>query len=93
VQGALVAGAWPSEEFTPYKFHVSEDIYTSIELHSDPVRTLEVGAASLGRVQMLSPQDLLSWTVQRFKYAGGSLDILFHDNPAVPAGACRSGSA
>jgi cellulose synthase (UDP-forming) len=31
--------------------------------------------------KMLSPQDLLSWTVQRFKYAGGSLDILFHDNP------------
>jgi cellulose synthase (UDP-forming) len=30
---------------------------------------------------MLSPQDLLSWTIQRFKYAGGSLDIFFHDNP------------
>ena len=25
-------------EFTPYKFHVSEDIYTSIVLHNDPDR-------------------------------------------------------
>jgi cellulose synthase (UDP-forming) len=29
---------------------------------------------------MLSPQDMLTWMIQRFKYAAGSLDILFHDN-------------
>jgi cellulose synthase (UDP-forming) len=31
--------------------------------------------------KMLSPQDLLSWAVQRFKYAGGTLDIMVRDNP------------
>lgn len=30
--------------------------------------------------KMLSPQDMLTWMIQRFKYAAGSLDILFHDN-------------
>ena len=35
---------------------------------------------------MLSPQDLQSWTVQRFKYAGGTLDIAFHDNPLFRPG-------
>jgi cellulose synthase (UDP-forming) len=35
---------------------------------------------------MLSPNDLLSWTIQRFKYAGGTLDILAHDNPLFRRG-------
>jgi cellulose synthase (UDP-forming) len=86
VQGALVAGAVADEEFTPYKFHVSEDIYTSIELHSDPVRTWKSVLHPWVESKMLSPQDLLSWTIQRFKYAGGSLDILFHDNPLLRPG-------
>jgi cellulose synthase (UDP-forming) len=30
---------------------------------------------------MLSPQDLVAWSIQRFKYCGGSLDILWNDNP------------
>lgn len=29
--------------------------------------------------KILSPQDLLTWMIQRFKYAAGSLDILLHD--------------
>jgi cellulose synthase (UDP-forming) len=29
--------------------------------------------------KMLSPQDLQSWMVQRFKYAGGTLDIMLRD--------------
>ena len=81
VQSALVAGALAEQEFTPYKFHVSEDIYTSIELHGDPARRWKSVLHPWVECKMLSPQDLLSWTVQRFKYAGGSLDILFHDNP------------
>jgi cellulose synthase (UDP-forming) len=36
--------------------------------------------------KMLSPQDLLTWTVQRYKYAGGSLDILINDNPLFRRG-------
>ena len=35
---------------------------------------------------MLSPQDLLTWSIQRFKYAGGSLDIFIHDNPVTRPG-------
>ena len=67
-------------EITPYKFHVSEDIYTSLILHSDPARTHKSVLHPTVESKMLSPQDLKSWVVQRFKYAGGSLDILAHDN-------------
>jgi cellulose synthase (UDP-forming) len=30
---------------------------------------------------MLSPQDLEAWSIQRFKYACGTLDIAWRDNP------------
>jgi cellulose synthase (UDP-forming) len=73
-------------ELTPYKFHVSEDIYTSIVLHNDPERrwksVLHPGVES----KMLSPQDLLTWMIQRFKYAGGTLDIALRDNPLFKGG-------
>jgi cellulose synthase (UDP-forming) len=32
---------------------------------------------------MLSPQDLLTRVIQRFKYAGGTLDIALRDNPLL----------
>ncbi len=67
-------------EFTPYKFHVSEDIYTSIELHSDTSRNWKSVMHPDVESKMLSPQDLETWTVQRFKYAGGTLDIAVHDD-------------
>ena len=67
--------------FTPYKFHVSEDIYTSILLHSDEDRQWRSVLHPRVLSKMLSPQDLLAWTIQRFKYAGGTLDIAMHDNP------------
>lgn len=70
-------------EVVPYKFHVSEDFYTSIFLHSYNDRAWKSIYHPEIESKMLSPQDLLSWTVQRFKYAGGSLDIFFHDNPIV----------
>jgi len=79
-QGAL------AEEFTPYKFHVSEDIYTSLVLHSDRERGWKSVLHPVVQSHMLSPNDLLSWTIQRFKYAGGTLDILFHDNPLFRRG-------
>lgn len=41
-------------------------------------------------LKLLSPQDLLAWTIQRFKYAGGSLDIFFHDNPVFKPGLTMS---
>lgn len=75
-----------AEELTPYKFHVSEDIYTSIVLHQDQHRRWKSVLHPQVESKMLSPQDLLTWTIQRFKYAGGSLDIFFHDNPVVAPG-------
>ena len=74
------------EELTPYKFHVSEDIYTSIVLHQDRHRRWKSVLHPHVESKMLSPQDLLTWTIQRFKYAGGSLDIFFHDNPVTAPG-------
>ena len=73
-------------ELTPYKFHVSEDIYTSMVLHGDKSHhwksVLHPGIES----KMLSPQDLQTWVVQRFKYAGGTIDIALNDNPIFRKG-------
>ncbi|WP_420209319.1 glycosyltransferase [Candidatus Electronema sp. JC] len=63
----------------PYKFHVSEDFYTSILLHGDPERNWKSVLHPEVESKMLSPQDLGSWMVQRFKYAGGTLDVLLRD--------------
>ena len=81
LSSALSAEAARSIEFTPYKFHVSEDIYTSIVLHSDPARRWKSVYHPQVLSRMLSPQDLLAFNIQRFKYAGGTLDIFWHDNP------------
>jgi cellulose synthase (UDP-forming) len=70
-----------AHEVTPYKFHVSEDIYTSIILHSDRERGWRSVFHPEPLSKMLSPQDLLTWTIQRFKYAGGTLDIARNDTP------------
>ncbi|MHA6691315.1 glycosyltransferase family 2 protein [Devosia sp. A449] len=79
-QGAL------DEEFQPYKFHVSEDIYTSLALHADRERGWKSVLHPVVQARMLSPNDLLSWTLQRFKYAGGTLDIFINDNPFLRKG-------
>lgn len=73
-------------EFTPYKFHVSEDIYTSVVLHSDPDRKWKSVMHPQVESKMLSPQDLQTWVIQRFKYAGGTLDIAKNDNPLFRPG-------
>ncbi|WP_027136364.1 glycosyltransferase [Geminicoccus roseus] len=73
-------------EVTPYKFHASEDIFTSIVLHSDRERGWKSVQHPFVESKMLSPQDLLTWAMQRFRYAGGSLDILFHENPLFRKG-------
>lgn len=83
---AIKTEAAADEIVTPYRFHVSEDIYTSIVLHSDKERGWKSKMHPIVESKMLSPQDLLTWTVQRFKYAGGSLDILINDNPIFRKG-------
>ena len=86
LMAAIKTEAAATEVLTPYRFHVSEDIYTSIVLHSDHERGWKSKMHPIVESKMLSPQDLLTWTVQRFKYAGGSLDILAHDNPLFRKG-------
>lgn len=83
---AIKTEAAATEVLTPYRFHVSEDIYTSIVLHGDRERGWKSKMHPIVESKMLSPQDLVTWTVQRFKYAGGSLDILFNDNPIFRKG-------
>ncbi|TFY96708.1 glycosyltransferase family 2 protein [Ramlibacter humi] len=78
--GAMRTQAALERELTPYKFHVSEDIYTSIVLHGDPGRCWKSVLHPRIESKMLSPQDLLAWMIQRFKYAGGTLDIGLRDN-------------
>jgi cellulose synthase (UDP-forming) len=81
LRSALTSEAARGIEFTPYKFHVSEDIYTSIVLHSDTSGSWKSVYHPQIVSRMLSPQDLLALTIQRFKYAGGTLDIFWNDNP------------
>lgn len=69
------------QELIPFKFHASEDIYTSLMLHSDPTNRWESIQHPNIECKMLSPQDIDSWVKQRTRYAQGSLDIAFKDNP------------
>jgi cellulose synthase (UDP-forming) len=69
------------EEITPFKFHASEDIYTSIMLHADKSNKWQSTQHPDIECKMLSTQDLDSWVKQRQRYAEGSLDIAFKDNP------------
>jgi cellulose synthase (UDP-forming) len=67
----------------PFEFHVSEDISTSLALHADALRRWRSVYHPRVLTRMLSPQDVRAWTVQRFKYASGTLDL------ALRAGARR----
>jgi cellulose synthase (UDP-forming) len=78
---ALVAQAARRTELTPFKFHVSEDIYTSLAIHADADRRWRSVYHPRVLTRMLSPQDLRAWSIQRFKYACGTLDIAWRDNP------------
>jgi cellulose synthase (UDP-forming) len=78
---ALASQAARRIELTPYKFHVSEDIYTSLAIHADAERRWRSVYHPRVLTRMLSPQDLGAWSIQRFKYACGTLDIGWRDNP------------
>jgi cellulose synthase (UDP-forming) len=69
------------EDIIPFKFHASEDIYTSIMLHADRENRWESIQHAGVECRMLSTQDLDSWVKQHQRYAEGSLDIAFKDNP------------
>jgi cellulose synthase (UDP-forming) len=73
-------------ELTPFAFHVSEDICTSIALHADPERRWRSVYHPRVLTRMLSPQDLVAWSIQRFRYAAGTLDIALRANPLLRRG-------
>lgn len=68
-------------ELAPLALHVSEDIYTSVLLHADERRRWRSVYHPRALTRMLSPQDPLAWTIQRFKYASGTLDLARRVNP------------
>ena len=74
------------QEIIPFKFHASEDIYTSIMLHADEENRWESIQHADIECRMLSTQDLDSWVKQHQRYAAGSLDIAFKDNPLFMKG-------
>ncbi|HET6244334.1 MAG: glycosyltransferase [Bacteroidetes bacterium] len=67
----------------PFKFHASEDIYTSMMLHADRKNDWQSIQHHKVECKMLSPQDIDTSVKQRTRYAAGSLDIAFKDNPLV----------
>ena len=69
------------QEVIPFKFHASEDIYTSIMLHADRENRWESIQHPGIECRMLSTQDVDSWIKQHQRYAEGSLDIAFKENP------------
>lgn len=70
----------------PYRFHVSEDIYTSIALHSDRRAGWRSVYHPEPQSRMLSPWSMQAWATQRLKYAGGTYDIMLRDNPVFQRG-------
>lgn len=60
-------------------YHASEDIYTSLSVHayiSPEGKKFKSVLHPHVESKMLSPLDLLTWTTQRFRYAGGTIDLV-----------------
>ena len=65
----------------PFRFHVSEDLYTSMRLHAAPQHKWRSVYHPQPEARMLSPWSVKAWATQRLKYAGGSYDLMLRDNP------------
>ncbi|WP_412555368.1 glycosyltransferase [Shimia sp. MIT1388] len=70
----------------PYRFHVSEDLYTSILVHADREADWTSVYHPQVEARMLSPWSMSAWAAQRLKYAGGTFDIAVWDNPIFRRG-------
>ena len=57
-------------------FHTSEDIYTSLLVHSYSQKKYKSVLHPKVESKMLSPLDLITWSTQRFRYAGGTIDLI-----------------
>ncbi|MEM6276543.1 MAG: cellulose synthase catalytic subunit [Pseudomonadota bacterium] len=66
----------------PFRFHVSEDIYTSMLLHGAGRGWRSVYHPQI-ECRMLSPWSMDAWASQKLKYAGGTLDLMLRANPLL----------
>lgn len=57
-------------------YHTSEDIYTSLLVHAHQPKKYKSVLHPDVESKMLSPLDLITWTTQRFRYAGGTIDLV-----------------
>jgi len=57
-------------------YHTSEDIYTSLLVHAYKDKQYKSVLHPDVESKMLSPLDLLTWSTQRFRYAGGTIDLI-----------------
>ncbi|KNG93651.1 glycosyltransferase family 2 protein [Pseudaestuariivita atlantica] len=73
-------------DLQPFRFHVSEDLFTSILLHSDDAAAWRSVYHPQVESRMLSPWSMDAWATQRLKYAGGTFDILLRANPLFRRG-------
>ncbi|MDT0683170.1 glycosyltransferase [Roseicyclus sp. F158] len=85
-RGALAAPVLRRTPMQPYRYHVSEDILTSIHLHSDAASGWRSVYHPQIECRMLSPWSIDAWSTQRLKYAGGTFDIMLRDNPLFRRG-------
>lgn len=76
----------PAVPLQPFRFHVSEDIYTSILIQSDPAAGWRSVYHPQVECRMLSPWSVNAWAIQRLKYAGGTFDIMLRANPLFRRG-------
>lgn len=68
-------------ELMPFYYHISEDILTSIKLHSLAGKKLRSVYHPKVEAKMLSPWSYNAWAGQRLRYATGTIDIFFRHNP------------
>jgi cellulose synthase (UDP-forming) len=64
-----------TDKGTPFRHHISEDIFNSLLMHADKEHKWESVYHPGVECSMLSPQDLSSWIKQQQRYAMGSIDI------------------
>lgn len=57
-------------------YHTSEDIYTSLLVHAHKQKKYQSVLHPNVESKMLSPLDLGTWATQRFRYAGGTIDLV-----------------
>jgi cellulose synthase (UDP-forming) len=70
----------------PFRFHVSEDLLTSVQLHGEAGQGWKSVYHPGIECRMLSPWSLDAVMVQRLKYAGGTFDILLRHAPLFRRG-------